>query len=88
MDDGEGEEEEDEQIVYVYPANAAIVRVFLACQITLQIGFGAAVYTGIPRTEISAVCDMLSIPQDERERVLIGVQQLVNAVLPEMNARD
>jgi hypothetical protein len=86
--EAEDEDEEELQTCYVYPANANAVNVFLGCQITLAIGPGGAVYTGIPRTEVLAVCDLLGIAQADRRQVLYGVQVMVNAVLPELNERN
>lgn len=81
------EDEEEFSTCYVYPSNAPTVRVFLGCQIELVVGGAGAVYTGIPRTEVLAVCDLLGIAQTQRPDVLFGVQTMLNIVLPELNAR-
>lgn len=69
------------------PANAHTVHVFLGCQFTVIAGAERAVFTGIPPSEVQAVCDLLGIPQQERANVLFGVRLMVNALLPELNAR-
>lgn len=81
------EDEEAATTCYVLPANVPAVRVFLASEIALQVTMGGVVYTGIPRSEILAVCDLLGIPTEQRADALLGVRIMLNTVLPQLNAR-
>jgi len=71
----------------VLPDNAPAVRAFLASEIQVQVSMAGLVYTGIPRSEIVAVCELLGIPPEQRADVLLGVRVMLNVVLPELNAR-
>lgn len=80
-------EEEELETCYVLPANAHTVHVFLGCQFNVIAGAERAVFTGIPPSEVLAVCDLLNVPQPERANVLFGVRLMANEVLPELNSR-
>lgn len=69
------------------PPNVHTVNVFLGCQLEIAVGMSGAIYTGIQRSEVLAVCDLLDIPQAARRDVLWGIQVMVNTVLPDLNAR-
>jgi hypothetical protein len=73
--------------VGVLPCNWLAVRIYRACQWTLLMGYGAAMWQGISQSELRSALLVHRVPRQSWEDVSDRVACLVAAARPLLNAK-
>lgn len=67
--------------------NWPAVEVFRRCRLGVSVGYGGAIYTSIPRADISAMLDEIDLGDVPRLAAIDGVMVIESVALSELNSR-